>query len=367
MKKIRFAHLGCLLAMGAFSGCLSGTTDPADSAVDTTTKVAPSKLTVAALYSDYTSYGVARLVDGVVVDSFAIQGAKGSGAVLGASGRTLFVINQATSAITAYRDGINDKAHVVFDVNVGKGTNPYQALQVGSKVYVVRWETNNLLVLSAATGDSIGSIDLSANANAEGAVKPSKALFAGGKLWVLAQRTRADYSYDSAIVVAVDTSSKVAARGVVLPGSVNSQDLAEVAGKLYVVSHGTWDTTQSNAGIDRIDLATGKWEATIGGLMSKNKPTGCASVAGKLWVAVARDNWASKVELVNFDLSTGALGAPVAGLQGVGPLAVSGSRLWAGNKASGDKQAVVEIDPLTGIVLQSTKTPLPPTDLAILP
>ena len=31
------------------------------------------------------------------------------------------------------------------------------------------------------------------------------------------------------------------------------------------------------------------------------------------------------------------------------------------------KQAVVEIDPVTGIVLQSTKTPLPPTDLAILP
>lgn len=363
MKKIRFAHLGCLLALGAFTGCLSGTVDPVDSSV----KPEPAKLTVAALYSDYTSYGVARLVDGVVVDSFSIQDAKGSGAALGSSGRTLFVINQATGALTAYREGIKDRAHVVFDVNVGKGTNPYQALQVGSKVYVVRWETNNLLVLNANTGDSIGSVDLSANANDQGAVKPSKALFAGGKLWVLAQRTRADYSYDSAIVVPVDTGSKVAPRGKVLPGAINPQDLAELGGKLYVVSHGSWDTTKANGGVDRFDLATGQWEATIGGLIAKNKPTGCAAVAGKLWITVARDAWAAKVELVAFDLSTGALGTPVADLQGVGPLAVSGSRLWAGNKASGDKQAVLEIDPTTGAILRSTKTPLPPTDLAILP
>lgn len=361
MKKNRFATPAFALLAGTLSGCLS------DTVVDPTVNVEPAKLTVAALYTDYTTYGVARLVDGAVVDSFAIQGAKGGGAALDASGRTLFVVNQATSAIAAYRDGIKDAAHVVFDVNVGKGTNPYQVLQVGSKAYVVRWETNNLLVLNATTGDSVGSIDLSRSASDQGAVKPSKALFAGGKLWVLAQRTRADYTYDSAMLIAVDTGAKIAPRGFVLPGALNPQDLAEIAGKLYVVSHGTWDVEKANAGVDRFDVATGKWEATVGGLVSKNKPTGCAAVGGRLWVSVARDAWAAQVELVPFDLSTGALGAPVSGLQAVGPLATASGRLWAGDRAKGDKQAVVEIDPATGTILKSTKTALPPSDLAILP
>ncbi|HQF54131.1 MAG TPA: hypothetical protein PK208_03330 [Fibrobacteria bacterium] len=319
---------------------------------------------VMAVYTDYKSYGVARIVEGAVTDSFAVQDAAGFGATIDAFSRVLYVTNQGTGTVTAFRNGVNDADHAIFDISVGKGTNPYQVLQVGSRLFVARWEKNNILVLDAATGDSVRSIDLSANANDEGAVRPCKLEFAGGKLWVLAQGVRSDYTYDSAIAVPVDTGASKAERGIVLP-SRNPVAMSVVGEKLYVVSQGSYDTV-ANAGVERIDLATRKWEATVGGLMGSNKPRACAYAGGRMFLAVMRDKWGTTSELVPFDLATGAMGTPVPGLSAVWSVVSNSSTIWVADRAKSDKHSVAEIDPATATVVRTTKTPLPPAALAIL-
>jgi len=286
--------------------------------------------------------------------------------VVDASSGVLYVENQNTSEVVAFRNGIADQAHVVFDVNVGKGTDVYQVLQVGNRLFVDRWETNSILVLNAATGDSVRSIDLSANANSDGAVSPARLAFAGGKLWILAQRIRSDYSYDSAMVIGVDTSAKTAPRGVVLP-TVDPQDLAVLGSKLYVACHGTWDSV-ANGGIERLDLATGKWEATITGKLSANKPmNSIMAVGGKLWTIVALDNYGTTSQAVPVDPTSGQFGTAVGATTAAWGLTTDGTFLWLADQASGDQQAVVKLDPSTGAVLGRAKTALPPGAMAVLP
>lgn len=323
--------------------------------------IVPSVFVVGTNYTDYSI----QKVSGTTVTDVGTENAAGGGVALDVADSVLYILNQKTSVVTAFKGGIQDQEHLVFQTSVGTGTNPYQVAKAGNKLYVVRWETNNLLVLNATTGDSVGSIDLSAYANSEGKVKASAVSFEGGHLWILAQGTRADYSYDTARVIVADTGA-TRASGAITLGLLNPQQMAFLNGKLYVVSHGTWDTV-SNGGIEVIDAKTHALEKNLTGKLGTNKPYGLVAASGKLWAVVHRDVYGSKSEAVTVDLSTGAYGTPVTGISAVWSLATDGTNLWAADRAANDKHAVVKIDPATGAVHSSVKTALKPAAMAVMP
>ncbi|MEN9355512.1 MAG: hypothetical protein RL318_2837, partial [Fibrobacterota bacterium] len=253
--------------------------------------------------TDYSNYAIQR-VQGQSLSDVGTEDASGGGVALDVADSVLYIINQKSAVITAFKGGIQDQEHYVFQTSVGAGTNPYQVAKAGNKLFVVRWETNNLLVLNATTGDSIGSIDLSAWANSEGKVKASAITFEGGHLWILAQGTRSDYSYDTGRVILADTNATKASSAIKL-GLLNPQAMAFLNAKLYVVSHGTWDTA-SNGGIEVIDMATHTLEKNLTGKLGTNKPYGLVAVNGKLWSVVHRDAYGMTSEAATVDLVTGA-------------------------------------------------------------
>ena len=105
----------------------------------------------------------------------------------------------------------------------------------------------------------------------------------------------------------------------------------------------------------------------MGGLMGSNKPRACAYAGGRMFLAVMRDKWGTTTELVPFDLASGTIGAAVPGLSAVWSAVSNSSTIWVSDRAKGDKHVVAEVDPATATVVRSTKTPLPPAALAILP
>ncbi len=325
------------------------------------TGIVPSIFVVGTNYTDYSI----QKVSGTTVTDVGTEAASGGGVALDVADSVLYILNQKTSVVTAFKGGIQDQEHLVFQTSVGTGTNPYQVTKAGNKLFVVRWETNNLLVLNATTGDSVGSIDLSAYANSEGKVKASAVSFEGGNLWILAQGTRSDYSYDTARVIVADTGATKASSAISL-GLINPQQMAFLNGKLYVVSHGTWDTV-SNGGIEVIDVKTHALEKNLTGKLGTDKPYGLVAASGKLWAVVHRDAYGAKSEAVTVDPVTGAYGTPVTGLSKVWSLATDGTNLWIADRAKGDLHAVVKVDPVTGAVLSSAKTALPPGAMAVMP
>lgn len=350
-----------LLPMALLSGCFSD---------DDTTPVAPgtSATTEPSLFvvgTDYTNYAIQRIL-GTTVTDVGTEDAAGGGVALDVADSVLYILNQKTSVLTAFKDGIEDASHLVFQKSVGTGTNPYQVVKAGSKLYVVRWEANNLLVLNASTGDSVGSIDLSAYANSEGKVKASAASFEGGHLWILAQGTRSDYSYDTARVIVADTGSSKASSAITL-GLLNPQQMAFLNGKLYVASHGTWDTATANGGIEVIDMATHALEKNLTGKVATNRPYGLVAASGKLWAVVHRNAYGTISEAVTVDPSTGAYGTPVTGLSAVWSLATDGTNLWVADRAKSDKHTVAKVNPVTGAVLSNAKTALPPAAMVVMP
>lgn len=349
-----------LLPAVLLAGCFDDAASPVASEGSTSTEPA-----VFVVGTNYTDYSIQKIT-GTALSDVGTEQAAGGGVALDAADGVLYILNQKTSVVSAFKGGIDDQEHLVFQKNVGIGTNPYQVAKAASKLYVVRWEANSLLVLNAATGDSVGSIDLSAYANDEGKVKPSAVSFANGHLWILAQGTRSDYSYDMARVIVADTGATKASSAISL-GLLNPQQMAFLGGKLYVASHGTWDTTTADGGIEVIDVATHALEKNLTGKLASNKPNGLVAASGKLWAVVHRNAYGTVSEVVPVDQATGAYGTPVTGLSAVWSLASDGSSLWVADRAGSDKHAVVKIAPATGAVLSSVKTALKPAAMTVMP
>jgi len=356
MKK---SQLLSLLPMVLLAGCFDDAASPVASTG--TTSTGPSVFVVG---TNYTDYSIQKVL-GTTVTDVGSEYAVGGGVALDVADSVLYILNQKTSVLTAFKGGIEDASHLVFQKSVGTGTNPYQTLKVGNKLFVVRWETNNMLVLNSTTGDSIGSIDLSAYANKEGKVKPCAVSFEGGHLWILAQGTLSDYTSDTARVIAADTGATKASSAIAL-GLLNPQAMAFLNGKLYVASQGSYDTA-SNGGIEVIDMATHVLEKILTGKLGTNKPHALVAASGNLWSVVFRDSWGSVAEAVPVDLSTGAYGTPVAGLSSVWSLATDGTNLWIADRAKNDRHSVVKADPATGAVLASVKTALQPGAMTVMP
>jgi len=311
---------------------------------------------------NYTTYSI-QSIQGTALANVGTEDASGGGVALSAADGVLYILNQKTSVVTAFRQGIEDKAHLVFQQSVGIGTNPYQVTKVGSKLYVTRFAVNSLLVLDAATGDSLGNVDLSAFANSDGLVSPVQTEFVDDKLWILAQSTNKSWGFDAARVILADTGASKASSSIALK-LLNPQAMAVLSGKLYISSHGTYDDV-ANSGIEVMDIATRSYGKILVGPLSTGKLGKLVVASGTLWT-IANGTWPA-ANAVPVDLSTGKLGTAVAGLANVGSLAADGTHLWVGDRTAGDKHSVAQVDPSTGAILSSVKTVLPPDAMVVMP
>jgi hypothetical protein len=347
---MKMTHLGLLAALAPtllLGGCFESSTSSDDGFAATTG--------VYAVATDYkTAYALQAIGDSTATTVKEYPDAIGGGVALSAAGGVLYVLNQATGEMQAWKEG-----SILHDVNVGPSSNPYQVVKAGAKLYVVRNSSSRILVLNENC-DSVGAIDLSASANADGNVNPAKAAFVGGKIWILAQRYTASYSFDSGMVILADTgASSKAPRGTTL-SATNPMGIAVLGNSVYVASHGGYGSDK-DGGYDLFDL-TGKHVKSLSRI-SDGRPSALVAAAGRLW-AVAAGAWpAAGVVPVSED---GAEGTPLAGPAAVNDLVTDGTDLWIADRAAGDAHGVWKFAAATGAKASYVKTALPPSYLAVV-
>jgi hypothetical protein len=188
--------------------------------------------------------------------------------VVSAGGR-VYLIDRTTGAVTGFT-GSAPGQNVVLDVQVGAESNPYDIAVADGKVYVTRYNSKSLLILSNA--DAIGggardSIDLSAYASkipvdsAATVPRMASVIAHGGYLFVTLQRLNYRYSaLDTSLVVVINASTKAIEK--TLPLRFRNPISASVLdGKLYVA--GIAGYGDRLGGVEAIDLATRAHAGTV--------------------------------------------------------------------------------------------------------
>ena len=135
-------------------------TDTADTA-DTGAAAEPLAVIVT---SDYTvgTLNTADLAGALTPDLLPTSG----DTVVVAEGGRLFLLDRSANVVRAY-DG-RDFSAPTWEAGTGDGSNPVGVATCGGKVFVARYFVPSLLVLDPATGLSLGEVDLSAFADADG-------------------------------------------------------------------------------------------------------------------------------------------------------------------------------------------------------
>jgi len=209
----------------------------------------------------------------------------------------------------------SDLSTPVLQFSVGNGSNPQDIAFVdGTKAYVSRYELDRLLIVNPATGDSLGSVDISFAADADGVPEMSQLAIHEGQLFVVCQRLDRDGGWvpsDRSEVVVVDVStdqvvdvdaSQAGVQGIVL-GLRNPADAVQREGRLYVSCVGSY-ADLTDGGIEVVDLSA---RATGGVVVGEEALGGnLASLAmvsdGIGYVVVADASYANSV--VRVDLLT---------------------------------------------------------------
>lgn len=286
-----------------------------------------------------------------------------SDVVVAASGSTLFVLNRSDAVITAYAGGQIDESHLLWQTNVGTGTEPYAVLSDASRYWVVLNGANSMAKLGT-DGKSSGSIDLSSQKSDSGTVNAAVGAIWNGSLVVGLQRLNGWTPSDTSRVVLIDTATGKVTKSISLPFA-NPQTISVFEGKAWLACVGSWYA--QDGGLVEVDLSQGTTrtvvtEAQVGGDISGFEAAG--PMRGYLMVGGAYP--VTTVRKVN--LAAGTFDSAVAGLSAVGCLHYDGTSMWVGDRASGDKQSLNAVEPRTGAITRSIKPELPPGSIAsILP
>ena len=225
----------------------------------------------------------------------------------------------------------------LLQFSVGNDTNPQDiAFVSGTKAYVARLEAPGLLVVNPATGDSLGSIDLSFAADADGFAEASSLVIHERRLFVTCQRLNQDAffsptEYSTVVVVDTDTDAVVdmdasadGVQGIRLQG-VNPTAQVQVGARLFLACTGLYGA--QDGGVEAVDLASGVTEGIVLGEDALEGDIGAITMAsGTEGYAVVGD--ASFVNSVRpFNVVTGLVGTALTGTSG-GYLPAIGA--WAG-------------------------------------
>jgi DNA-binding beta-propeller fold protein YncE len=234
-----------ILSAGAALCLAAGLACPDELAVITTT--------------DYSSGNLAAIPDGEATAQTGLLPIHGDNWVVSWRGYA-YVLERAgrDNVIRLSRD---DLSSPLYQKSVGAGANPFDvALVHHHKAYVSRYDMTSLLVMDPDTGDSSGSVDLSAwvaYAGTDSAASVPNMTYMAvslGRLYVACQRLKDWNPADTSLVVVIDTSTDAVLGTIPLHGK-NPCAVSLVGTDLYVACTGSWwDAT--DGGIEVIDTAS---------------------------------------------------------------------------------------------------------------
>ncbi len=233
--------------------------------------------------------------------------------------------------------------------STGNGSNPHDmAFASGDKAYISRYERTQLLIVNPATGDSLGAVDLSGFADADGLPEMSQLALYGNRLFVACQRLDRDNGWvptDASAIAVIDVATDqvvdvdgnaAGVQGIAMAGK-NPAGAAQ-RGDKWLLSHVDLFADLTDGGIEVIDLANLRSEGialgerALGGNLSSI--TMISDSEG--YVVVTDANFANMVK--RFDLATQS----VAGLEGLSGGFVPGLGAFAGRLYVLDRGSVAD-------------------------
>ena len=276
-----------------------------------------------------------------------------------------------------------DLASPLTQYSTGNGSNPHDIAFVSEeKAYISLYKRTQLLIVNPVSGDSLGSVDLSTFADADGLPEVSQLALYGSHLFAACQRLDrengwAPTAFSAIAVVDMTTDQLVDAdpdadgvQGIVMTGS-NPAGAALRGSKLYLSAVNTFGDL-TDGGIEVIDLANLRSEgivldeATVGG-----NPGSLVMTSDNVGYAVVTDE--SFVNTVKrLDLGAQTVSQGLDGLSGgfVPGLGVFGTRLYVLDQGSFDDPASAGVkvyDVNTDELLAGPiSTGLPPSSIAFV-
>ena len=225
--------------------------------------------------------------------------------------------------------------------STGNGSNPHDMAFVSEeKAYISRYERTQVLIVNPVTGDSLGVVDLSGFADADGLPEVSQLALYGNHLFAACQRLDRDNGFvptDVSVIAVVDVltdqvvdvdANTAGVQGIVM-ASKNPAGAVLRGDKWFLSAVNTFDDL-TDGGIEVIDLANLRSDGVVLGEMALGgNLSSLTMVSDDEGYVVVLD--ASFVNVVKrFGLGMQSVSAGLSGLSGgfVPSLGVFGGRLY---------------------------------------
>ncbi|HID10217.1 MAG TPA: T9SS type A sorting domain-containing protein [Candidatus Latescibacteria bacterium] len=266
----------------------------------------------------------------------------------------------------------DDLSSPIYQKSVGDKANPYDVAFVDEhKAYVSRYGRASVLIIDPATGDSTGSVDLSAYVayagtdSAESVPHMAYMAISDGKLYIACQRLKGWNPGDTSLIAVIDTQTDQVLESIPL-NLKNPVALSLYEGRLYIACVGSWwDPT--DGGIEVVDTAT---DRNLGVLVDESALGG--NVSGVLVVspgkgyALVMAQWPN-IQVKPFDPQEGTAGEALPGATAAVHMAVSSSgRLYVADRSEEAPGIYIYDISDDELVAGSVPTGLPPNSVAIV-
>lgn len=294
----------------------------------------------------------------------------------------VYILNRLGQDNVIVLDG-DDLQTPLTQYSTGNGTNPHDIAFVSEeKAYISLYERTQLLIVNPVTGDSLGTVDLSTFADADGLPEISQLVINGDRLFAACHRLDRENGWvptEFSAIAVVDVSTdllvdvepdKEGVQGILMAGK-NPSGAALRGSKWYLSAVNTY-TDLTDGGIEVIDLANLRSEGIVldettagGNLGSLTMISGDDG-----YVVVSDENFANIVKRLN--LTTRSVSPGLDGLTGghVPGLGLFGTRLFVLDQGSfGDPASagvrVYDVDS-DDLLAGPIDTGLPPSSIAFL-
>ena len=240
--------------------------------------------------------------------------------------------------------------------SAGNGSNPHDMAFVSEeKAYISRYGRTHLLIVNPVTGDSLGVVDLSGFADADGLPEVSQLALYGNYLFAACQRLDRDNGWvptDVSVIAVVDVmtdqvvdvdANTAGVQGIVMAGK-NPAGAMQRGNKWFLSAVNTFDDL-TDGGIEVIDLANLRSEGVVigEGAFGGNLSSLAMVSDGEGYVVVLNASFVNAVK--RFDLAMQSVSSPLDGLTGgfVPSLGIFGGRLYVLDQGSFADPAAVGV------------------------